>query len=279
MAGIGYDLLSAMAPDPNQVISLSLDLPSTPTPTVSQSLEMTPTGVLTPEPTPTVNLRVGDTISVRTGVILDHNGHPVPDGTEVQFTIAVPGSGGIVQQISAATVQGVAGVPFSIDRSGLLEIRAISYPAVTSVVLQLNVSNEGFSVTVVAPTEEVEPTASPTLIATPEIGESPSQGSGVLGFGSWLLMVLFLGGCGYLAYWLGNRLTSTTWGVRWAICIVLGGLLAYTYLALRLPGAITYLQTTGWLGIMGLVLAGVVVGGSGAYVWFRVAKESKRRLN
>lgn len=279
VAGIGYDLLSATAPDPNQIISLSLNLPSAPTPTGTQASEVTPTGLQTPEPTPTPNLRVGDTISVQTGVILDHNGHPVPDGTEVQFTIAVPGSGGVVQQIDAATIQGIAGAPFNIDRPGLLEIRATSNPAVTSVVLQLNVSNEGFSVTVIAPTEIGEPTATPTVVATPGTDESPPQEKGYPDFGSWFVMVLILGGFGYLAYWLGDRFATTTWGVRWAICVILGGSLAYTYLALRLPGATTYLQSTGWLGIIGVVLLGVVVGSGSAYVWFRLARGSKRRLD
>lgn len=279
VAGIGYDLLSATAPDPNQIISLSLNLPSAPTPTGTQASEVTPTGLQTPEPTPTPNLRVGDTISVQTGVILDHNGHPVPDGTEVQFTIAVPGSGGVVQQIDAATIQGIAGAPFNIDRPGLLEIRATSNPAVTSVVLQLNVSNEGFSVTVIAPTEISEPTATPTVVATPGTDESPPQEKGYPDFGSWFVMVLILGGFGYLAYWLGDRFATTTWGVRWAICVILGGSLAYTYLALRLPGATTYLQSTGWLGIIGVVLLGVVVGSGSAYVWFRLARGSKRRLD
>ena len=279
VAGIGYDLLSATAPDPNQIISLSLNLPSAPTPTGTQASEVTPTGLQTPEPTPTPNLRVGDTISVQTGVILDHNGHPVPDGTEVQFTIAVPGSGGVVQQIDAATIQGIAGAPFNIDRPGLLEIRATSNPAVTSVVLQLNVSNEGFSVTVIAPTEIGEPTATPTVVATPGTDESPPQEKGYPDFGSWFVMVLILGGFGYLAYWLGDRFATTTWGVRWAICVILGGSLAYTYLALRLPGATTYLQSTGWLGIIGVVLLGVVVGSGSAYVWFYLARGSKRRLD
>jgi beta-N-acetylhexosaminidase len=279
VAGIGYDLLSATAPDPNQVISLSLNLPSAPTPTGPQTLGLTPTGPQTPEATPTLNLRVGDTVSVQTGVILDHNGHAVPDGTEVQFSIAVPGSGGVVQQIDAATTQGVAGAPFNIDRPGLLEIRATSDPAVTSVVLQLNVSNEGFSVTVIAPTEISEPTATPTVVATPGTDESPPQEKGYPDFGSWFVMVLILVGFGYLAYWLGDRFATTTWGVRWAICVILGGSLAYTYLALRLPGATTYLQSSGWLGMIGAVLLGMIVGSGSAYAWFRLARGSKRRLS
>ena len=277
VAGIGYDLLSATSPDPYQVISLSLSLPSAPTPTGTQAPEVTPTGLLTPEATSTPYLRVGDTVSVQTGIILDHNGHPVPDGTEVQFTIAVPGSGGVVQQIDAATTQGIAGAPFNIDRPGLLEIRATSDPAVTSVVLQLNVSNEGFSVTVIAPTAVNEITPTPLIVATPVADEPSPLAKGYPGFAGWLAMVLFLCGSGFSAYWLGDRFAATRWGVRWAICVVLGGLLAYTYLAMRLPGAAAYLQKGGWSGMMGVVLLGAAAGFGGAYAWFRLAKESRKR--
>ena len=280
VAGIGYDLLSATSPDPTQVISLSLEGPAAPTPTVSSPVsELTPAVLQTPEATPTLDLRVGDTISVKTGVILDHNGHPVPDGTEVQFTIAVPGSSGVVQQISAPTVQGVAGAPFNIDRAGLLEIHATSDPALTSVILQLNVSSEGFSVTVVPPTEIAESTATPTLMVTPQAAETPSQGQGQPGFAGWLVVVLMVGGFGSLAYWLGDRFITRLWGARWAICVVLGGMLTYTYLVLRLPGAAAYMEISGWLGMIGVVLLGVIMGGGGAYAWFRLAKESGKRSN
>jgi beta-N-acetylhexosaminidase len=270
VAGIGYDLLSVTAPDPAQVIELSLDQPTAPTPTL---------GTQTPiEPTATPSFRVGDTLSARTGVIVDHNGHQVPDGTGVQFKIVAIGVGGVVQQIDAATVQGMAKASFSIDRTGLLEISATSDPANTSVVLQLNVTNEGSSVTIVTPTQVPEFTPTPTIFApTPTVQDTSPFPQGSPGFTGWMAMVLILGGTGFLAYLLGKMLAGTRWGVRWAICIILGGLLAYTYLAVHLPGAAAYLHQSGWSGMIGVVLLGVAIGFGGVYLWYLLTKKTGKR--
>jgi beta-N-acetylhexosaminidase len=264
--GIGYDLFTATTPDPNQVIGLSMDM----------SPVLVPTVLVTPAVTPTPSFRVGDTVSVRTSLILDHNGHPVPDGTGVRFNIVLSGEGGVVQQIDAVTVQGTAGVSFSIDRPGLLEIRAESDPALTSVVLQLNVSAEGFSVTVVAPTPNISPTPRVELTATPEVTPTLPAQQESPGLGSWFGMMLILGGLGTLAYWLGRQYIVARWAMRWALCIVVGGLLAYTYLVLRLPGATGYLHRSGWLGTMGVVILGAAIGFGSAYTWQLLSTGSKK---
>jgi beta-N-acetylhexosaminidase len=264
--GIGYDLFTATTPDPNQVIGLSMDM----------SPVLVPTVLVTPAVTPTPSFRVGDTVSVRTSLILDHNGHPVPDGTGVRFNIVLSGEGGVVQQIDAVTVQGTAGVSFSIDRPGLLEIRAESDPALTSVVLQLNVSAEGFSVTVVAPTPNISPTPRVEITATPEVTPTLPVQQESPGFGSWFGMMLILGGLGTLAYWLGRQYIVARWAMRWALCIVVGGLLAYTYLVLRLPGATGYLHRSGWLGTMGVVILGAAIGFGSAYTWQLLSTGSKK---
>jgi beta-N-acetylhexosaminidase len=266
VAGIGYDLFTATSPDPNQVIRLSMVLPPVPDSTASA----------TPEATPTPSFRVGDTVSVRTSVILDHNGHPVPDGTEVRFNILLSREGGVVQQIDAITVQGLAGVSFSIDRPGLLEIRAESDPAFTSEVLQLNVTNEGFSVTVVAPTPVISPTPTVEIIVTPEVKPSTPLAKGYLGIEVWFGATFILGGLGSLSFWLGKRYIAARWGVRWALCIVSGGLLVYTYLALRLPGAMIYIQRSGWLGIMAVVILGSAAGLGAAFTWKRLSSGSTK---
>jgi beta-N-acetylhexosaminidase len=268
--GVGYDLLSAITPDPTQLIELSLVTPSVSTPAAG-----TQTAV---ESTSTPFFRVGDTLSAQTGTIIDHNGHPVPDGTDVQFTIAMNGAGGYVQQIDSTTTQGVARASFNIDRPGLLEISATSNPAISSVVLQLNVTSEGSSVTIITPTPIPEFTPTPTVItATPVVIALTPIEQGYPGFAGWLAVVISLFGFGLLAYWLGARLAKVRWGVRWAICVILGGLLAYTYLAIRLPGGVMYLQKGGWSGLMGVVLLGVAAGFGGAYAWFRLANGSKKR--
>jgi beta-N-acetylhexosaminidase len=230
-------------------------------------------------PTSTPFVRVGDTLTAQTGIIIDHNGHPVSDGTNVQFKVAMNGTGGYVQQIDSVTNQGVARASFNIDRPGLLEISATSDPAIRSVVLQLDVTNEGSSVTIITPTPIPEFTPTPTVItATPivVVVSSPLQ-QGYSGFTGWLAAVFSLFGFGLLAYWLGERLAAVRWGVRWAICVVLGGLLAYTYLATRLPGSAMYLQKGGWSGMMGVVLLGAAAGLGVAYTWFRLTNASKKR--
>ncbi len=226
--------------------------------------------------TPTPSFRVGDTVSVRTSIILDHNGHPVPDGTGVRFNIQLSGEGGVVQQIDAVTAQGVARASFSIDRPGLLEIRAESDPALTSVVLQLDVSAEGFSVTIVAPTPNFTPSPTTEMIITPQVTPvSPIQ-AGYPGIGGWFGMLIVLGGLGSLTFWLGKRFITPHWAVRWALCIVLGGLLAYTYLAIRMPGAEKYLQNYGWWGLMLVVILGAVIGFGSGFIWQQLSTGSKK---
>jgi beta-N-acetylhexosaminidase len=270
VSGIGYDLLSATAPDPTQVIDLSLESSSAPTPSP---------GTQTPvQPSANPSFRVGDTLSAKTGIIVDHNGHQVPDGTGVKFKIAVNGAGGVVQQIDSVTINGIARASFSIDRPGLLEVSATSDPAISSVVLQLNVTAEGSSVTVVTPTPIPEFTPTPTAIIPTATAVPPTPLSrGRPGFSGWLTSVLTLGLYGLIAFQLGNRFAGTEWGVRWLICVVLGGLLAYTYLAMHLPGAAAYLHEGGWSGMLGVVLLGGSAGFGGAYAWYRQVKEARKR--
>ncbi len=272
--GIGYDLLSATAPDPEQVIQLYLDLPPEPTPTAAS------TG--TPEPTVTPSFRVGDTVTVRTGVILDHNQHSVPDNTGVRFSSIQSGEGGVIQQVDATTVAGVARASFSIDRAGLLEIHATtaSDPAATSVVLQLGITSEGIVVTIVAPTSTTEPVMStPTMTPTPEEASLSPISEGYPGFGGWVAMVMFLGGLAYLALWLGGRFFSTRWGLRWAFCAILGGLLAYNYLALGLPGSAAWIKASGLAGILGVVILGAALGFGGGWLWTRVVNSRTAGVN
>ncbi|MEZ0396935.1 MAG: glycoside hydrolase family 3 N-terminal domain-containing protein [Anaerolineales bacterium] len=258
--GVGYDLFVATSPDPEQVIGLYLDLPS---PSIS---EATPAF----EPTPTPAFRIGDTITVHTGVIVDHNQNPVPDGTGVRFVLSASGESGLIQEVSALTVQGVARTTFRIDRAGLLEVRAVSEPARTSVVLQLNVSAEGLEVATIAPTS-----SSGAAVPTPASSENlpplrpPLFADGRPGLAGWFLLIVILAGVGYLVFWMGGRFDSAVWGLRWALCAILGGTLAYLYLALDLPGGADLLMRgRGW-ALAGVVLLGAAAGGLGGWFWRR----------
>jgi len=265
--GIGYDLLSATAPDPNQVIGLYLDLP----------VSATPTPGAIPEPPQPPTLNVGDTINVYTSVILDHNQNPVPDGTTVRFKVSLSGESGIIQQYEAETYDGVARLSFGLERSGLIEIQATSEPAITSVVLQLDVTADGISVTVIPPTASPA-TETPVVISpTPGSENGESLNAEFLGFGDWLMMIVILGGAVALIYWLVIRLISPQWGLRWALSSVIGGLLSYNYLFLGLPGGEMVIQLYGLLGMLALVLLGAMLGVLGGWIWYLIL--TKKRKN
>src|SRR5690606_31145401 len=100
----------------------------------------TENGLLTPQATPTQTpiprYRIGDTIAVRAGPIVDHNQNIVPDGTPVRFIMStVDENGEILQPVDSTTVDGVARASFAINRPGKVSIRVVSEPAVISGVL------------------------------------------------------------------------------------------------------------------------------------------------
>ncbi|HLA86394.1 MAG TPA: glycoside hydrolase family 3 N-terminal domain-containing protein [Anaerolineales bacterium] len=261
ISAVGYDLISVMAPDAAQIIPLFLDLAPVP---------VTPGSSLTPEPTPIPLFRIGDTIAIRTGVIKDNNGHPVPDGTVAQFSMMLTGEGGgILKQVEAITTQGVAHAAFGLDKPGLLEIRVASEPAVISEVLQLDVSQSGaVAVTVVVPelTQSIEPTP-----AAPVVEEEDGYISldGYPRFSAWLV-VMFLVLCSAgLAYWVAIRVTQRRSALRWALGVLLGGLIAYNFLAFGLFGIANWLINAQFSGVITFVFLGELLGFVGGWLWSR----------
>jgi beta-N-acetylhexosaminidase len=267
---VDYDLRFATSPDENQIIPLALDQAVEATPTSSSetpATEAQPTQTLIPL------YRIGDTITVRAGPIFDHNNHIVPDKTPVRFTMTTRDeTGEILQPMDSETEDGVARASFAIDRPGTVEIRAVSEPALESVVLQFDASNEGAVVITVVPTftatiETPQPTSTPVVV---DNGQLISL-EGYPRVGMWLLVMLAIIGGAALIFWAVSRLVSTRWGLRWALCVFLGGLLAYNYLALGLPGATDWIaDSAGAFGVLVLTFAGQLLGALGAWVWMQV---------
>jgi hypothetical protein len=73
----------------------------------------------------------------------------------------------------------------------------------------------------------------------------------------------------WLAYWGGIRLHSDRWGKRWGLCVLLGGLAGYNYMALGLPGSSQVLLSNGMLGLVGISLIGELLGLGFAWLWSR----------
>lgn len=261
---VDYDLISVTAPDPVQIIPISLDLPP---------VLITPGSSETPEPTPIPLFQIGDTIAIRTGAIMDHNGHPVPDGTVVQFSMVLTGEGGgILQQVESVTTQGVARASFGLDKPGLLEIRVASEPAVISEVLQLDVSQSGaVAVTVVVPelTQSVAPTPEATIEA---VEDAYISEQGYPRISAWMIAMLVTLLISGVLYAIASQFVRAPSPLRWSLGVLLGGLLAYNVLAFGILGIKDWLLESGVNGVVIFVFAGQVLGFTGGWIWSRMKK-------
>lgn len=267
---VGYDLITATSPDPSQVIPLSLDEGNV---TLTPTAESTP---LTVAPTAIPLYKIGDTIAVRAGPVYDHNHHIVPDGTVVQFTMSTRDEKGpVLRQINAVTTDGVARASFAIDQPGQVEIIAISEPALVSDAVRFEAGTEPVAVTIIPPLVTATPIPpTPTVTLPPESDLISREGHPRIGV--WLLVLLALFGGAVLAYWAVSRISSPRWGLRWALCVFIGGLLGYNYLALGLPGAAEWIANDGGaFGVLLLTFAGEVLGVLAAWLWMRWPNVSK----
>ena len=257
IVGAGYDLIEVTSPDPRLPIPLRLDVP-----------ELTPSATLTTViPTVVPTFKVGDTLPLAAGEILDHNGHIVPDGTQVTFIFTTDGGANGIQQIEAKTVKGIARTGFRIERPGLLEIHVQSEPALTSAIIKVPITpGASAAITVIAPTPQPTETRQPTQTSTPTPTATPTQAPVVIAyprFTDWLLAMFLIVFCTGAAYIGGIWWGSMRWGLRWGLCCGLGGLIAYSYLALGLPGSSSWIQSAGTTGILSLTALGIGLGLAG----------------
>lgn len=270
--GVGYDLITATSPDPDQNISLFIDLET--------QTESSPTTTGTPQPTPTPTFKIGDLIPIRTGIILDHNGNPVPDGTPVNFIINA--SGEILSLPQPVTTQnGIAKAMIKLSNAGIWEIRAESYPAKQSDVIRIEIPKEEVQlITIITPTEAVTPTPEPSPTPTQPPPEnpapSPSPPPRTLNLFDWLVSLILSALIGYGSFRVAYLLGQVRAGVQSGFASVIGGLLAYSYLALQLPGSQQLLTRAGMLGVIITTIFGASIGL--AMVWLPRVRRSQQRL-
>lgn len=290
LSTVGYDLGIVTAPNPNQVIRLELVMPveaeQAPADSVEAEQDVGEPGVeadiifditLTPAPTPLPSFKVGDLITIRTSPILDHNQNIVPDGTLVRFDFRISGEPDITQQFEATTQGGVAFFNYRIESAGGMDVIASSGMATRSETLKINISPEGimsfyaFTPTpLVSPTPEPTPTATitPTLQPTPTSTPEPLPAS-YPSLGDWAFGVLVMGIGGALAFMIGLLWWgSSRWGLRSALCALIGGLGAYTYLNLGISGVKDWIQQSGTLYVIEIVVVGLLIGWIAALIWW-----------
>ncbi|HSJ55863.1 MAG TPA: hypothetical protein VLC95_01690, partial [Anaerolineae bacterium] len=148
VVGISYDLERQLAPDPEQAIPL---------------VRVEPSGG-GPVPPPVE-------VTLLAGPVVDRNGHPVPDGTDVILT-ATYDDGSYLAPISTETRNGMAEGTVALSRPGRVDFRAASGAAGESQVA---------SITLVAPATLPPDTPSPTppAPAEPSVTPPPTEAQAV----------------------------------------------------------------------------------------------------
>ena len=158
-----------------------------------------------------------------------------------------------------------------------MDVIASSGLATRSETLQINISPEGvmsfFAFTptpLVSPTPEPTPTATitPTLQPTPTSTPEPLPAS-YPSLGDWAFGVLVMGIGSALTFMIGLLWWgSSRWGLRSALCALIGGLGAYTYLNLGISGVKDWIQQSGTLYVIEIVVAGLLIGWIAALIWW-----------
>ena len=259
---IHYRLITQTEPKPDQLILLFAGEPP-------------PSAQVTPTPP---SIKKGDTLKVRTGPIVDRNGHVVPDGTQVTFT-RVFSQGQELPPLVAPTRNGIATVSFVLDRIGPLRVRASSEPAMTSQTLQLTVGEEPSRPEVFSPpTPTAPPTATttvtpaPTETATPTPTPTPTpQTPARVEPPRWVkwsdlpvavLGVIVVGGTGF---WVERRRRRKqadadilTHSLQWGLTSVLAGLIGYVLYGAGLGSAPIKSAFGAWATLIVVVICGAI---------------------
>jgi beta-N-acetylhexosaminidase len=260
ISGIAYNLINATSPKSDQVIELIVEEPP-----------LSNEGTLTPEPTSgeVSGFKSGDNLPIKTGVILDNNGHPVPDGTVVKFMLSEQGENLTIQQLESTTKEGIAKASFKLQASGRQEIRATSEPAMNSQILIIDISQGSEAII-----SSIIPTPVPTIIPfeqTPTleaIKETSTLAKPIKNnrFTEWLLISIISWLSGYGFYTIATFIKYSKARAYISTAIIIGGLASGIWIMAGLPGSFLRNGFTGYLFLISIVLAGSMI--AGLIIWF-----------
>jgi beta-N-acetylhexosaminidase len=265
--GINYDLISATSPDPERDFSIYL--------VSSAEADQTSVDTASTQTAPLYN--VGDIINLFTGTIMDHNGHPVPDGTPVTFIVSSQGVLTSLPQVT--TTDGSASTSYLIQQVNNISIYAESSLA-RSNIIEVNVlgalEGEESIETPVIPLPSQEPLATSTSAAAPDqvTPDQPLHSSSAWTLWIWAMIISV--STALAAYQVGAVSGLVRWGIRWGFSSLSGGLLTYIYLTLGLPG-VSAVFPHGFtvLPLLLSVFAGCLIGWMVPYLYYRLVISKK----
>jgi beta-N-acetylhexosaminidase len=228
LPGINYDLISATSPDPGRIFSLFIgDKPElTVTQEPSQSTPAAPI------------FRVEDLINLHTGIILDHNGNPVPDGTPVLFAVSSQGELAYLPQVT--TLDGSASTTYLVQDGNNLIIQAESSRA-RSETVEINILGDSTSDAAESTTDNGEPESSQTPAEVPLGTDEANQPIPIetkpIYWSIWFFSLVIITSISLAAYQIGAKYGVVRWGIKWGFSSFISGLIAYNYILLDLPGS------------------------------------------
>jgi len=242
--GIAYDLNTAMNPDPRQILTLEVD---------TSKIE----GVASTEQPV---FQIGDAIPLKTGIILDQNGHPVPDGTVVRFSFTISGDRVVNEQVETLTQNGIAQTTYRLQLPGVLEIRVSSDIAQESQVLTLDISGgkSGVITSFIPTSIPTEDAQNATSIIEPKDGANTSSTAGYVF--EWFLGTITAWLGGVAVYFGTKRFDRSINHLRLALGAVIGGLSVLVWILIAIPGPMKDAGTAGLFGLIFLVIAGNSIG-------------------
>ncbi len=258
--GINYDLITITSPDPAIEFPIYVEqVPEQASP--SDSPDITPS--------PSV-FQYKDRIDLYTGIILDHNGNPVPDGTPVTFFITTQGISSSLPQIT--TIDGFAKTSFFVETREGLTIHAISSLARSqTITISILGGNEG------DPTQDISPSPSsgtpfPSPSAAHKDNQSNDKPSSLADSPTiwleWLYSIIIILILAIIAYQAGSNSGIVLWGIRWFLSCMISGIAAYNYLALQLPGVnILFPEGVTRIGLFLVVAGAALLGWLFAYLF------------
>jgi len=226
--GVNYDLISATSPDPDREFQIYVgDIPDSINRT--ESLESTPTAPI---------YHVEDIIDFHTGIILDHNGNPVPDGTPVDFIITLRGNSTYLPTVT--TIDGSASTSYLVVEGYNIVASAQSSLARSSSV-DINILGDSINggtdnIQGTAVEETTQPSENPSPTDEPDDNPSETEETQTPPWRNWgfsLIVIVFVS---VIAYQVGATRGLVRWGIRWSLSSFITGLLIYNYITLELPG-------------------------------------------
>jgi beta-N-acetylhexosaminidase len=259
--GINYDLISATSPDATRIFHLYIgDKPE---------LSITQEPSLSTPASPVYY--VGDLIELHAGVILDHNGNPVPDGTPLTFFITSQGESTSLPQVT--TIEGSASISYLVQSVNHISIHAESSLA-KSQSIEINIlgDNNGNATVVTTDDEIQDSTQTPTelLPVTDEPTQPDPPANDSSSWRLWTISLLIIVTISLIAYQSGATLGIVRWGIKWGFSAFISGLFVYNYLMLDLPGtSLIISNNTSTLSIGFSVFVGSLAGWLFAYLYQR----------